>query len=199
VSSTIRTPSGSDKRICHVIRQVITDLVWIPRAPRAQPLQAVRGGMAGMLGKLPAVLPPGRAKQPAPEVAYPPPRLRPVTASPVQVGGQLLGLLDDLQSGGPVVVIIEDVHWTDSDSLQSIAPRKRRVPPRKQIPRSGRNTVRSAEPPPWAVARQQATIPAHAGSGGRLRLSCGQSVLNLIQPVRPPVQERLAIGLVCTH
>ncbi|MFG2196736.1 AAA family ATPase [Streptomyces sp. NPDC048639] len=43
----------------------------------------------------------------------------PAAASPIQVGGQLLGLLDDLQlSGGSVAVIVEDVQWVDQASLQ---------------------------------------------------------------------------------
>ncbi|WP_175410236.1 LuxR family transcriptional regulator [Streptomyces sp. TRM64462] len=42
-------------------------------------------------------------------------------ASSVHVGGQLLGLLDDLQDGeGPVALIVEDVHWADRASLQAL-------------------------------------------------------------------------------
>ncbi|WP_406410649.1 AAA family ATPase [Streptomyces sp. NBC_01614] len=38
--------------------------------------------------------------------------------SPVQAGAQFLRLLDELQDIGPVVMVMEDVHWADSDSLQ---------------------------------------------------------------------------------
>jgi DNA-binding CsgD family transcriptional regulator len=45
----------------------------------------------------------------------------PATASSVQVGGRLLALLDELQTGGPVTVVVEDVQWADRDSLQALA------------------------------------------------------------------------------
>ncbi|MGW8955992.1 helix-turn-helix transcriptional regulator [Streptomyces sp. NPDC055709] len=44
----------------------------------------------------------------------------PAGASSVQVGGQLLGLLDDLEHSGPVAMIVEDVQWADSASLNAL-------------------------------------------------------------------------------
>jgi ATP/maltotriose-dependent transcriptional regulator MalT len=42
----------------------------------------------------------------------------PATAEPFQVGRELLGLLGELQSGGPVLVIVDDVQWSDRPSAQ---------------------------------------------------------------------------------
>ncbi|MFG2196739.1 ATP-binding protein [Streptomyces sp. NPDC048639] len=42
-------------------------------------------------------------------------------ASSLQVGGHLLGLLDDLEARGPIGVVVEDVHWADQASLQALA------------------------------------------------------------------------------
>ncbi|MFD7313440.1 AAA family ATPase [Streptomyces sp. NPDC059883] len=39
-------------------------------------------------------------------------------AEPFQVGAELLGLLGELQSGGPVLIVIDDVQWADRPSAQ---------------------------------------------------------------------------------
>ncbi|MER5941582.1 AAA family ATPase [Streptomyces sp. NPDC001928] len=44
----------------------------------------------------------------------------PASASSTQVAGQLLRLFDDLQTEGPVVVVIEDAHWSDDASLHVV-------------------------------------------------------------------------------
>lgn len=47
--------------------------------------------------------------------------------SPLQVGEQLLRLVDDLQEAAPVAVIVEDVHWADLASLQALGFLLRRL------------------------------------------------------------------------
>ncbi|MEU6284469.1 AAA family ATPase [Streptomyces sp. NPDC047028] len=43
----------------------------------------------------------------------------PATAPPYQVGQQLLEMVSVLQAAGPLVVVIEDLHWVDAASLQA--------------------------------------------------------------------------------
>jgi site-specific DNA recombinase len=61
----------------HVGAQIIADLVRIPVGGGQQPLHAVGGALAGVLGQLPAILPPHVAQQPAQVGQRPPARLRP--------------------------------------------------------------------------------------------------------------------------
>ena len=42
-------------------------------------------------------------------------------SSPVGVGGQLLGVIGNLQSNGAVVIVIDDVQWTDRSSVEAIS------------------------------------------------------------------------------
>ncbi|MEU8824771.1 AAA family ATPase [Streptomyces sp. NPDC048636] len=42
----------------------------------------------------------------------------PAASEPFQVGAELLGLLGELQSGGPVLMIVDDVPWADRPSAQ---------------------------------------------------------------------------------
>jgi ATP/maltotriose-dependent transcriptional regulator MalT len=46
---------------------------------------------------------------------------------PVSVGTHLLEILGDLEQADPVVVVIEDVHWTDTDSLRALLFALRRL------------------------------------------------------------------------
>jgi hypothetical protein len=71
----------------------------------------------GLLGQLVARVPETvRARFPLLRQAAPA-----AGASSVQVGGQLLGLLDVLQDdGGCAAVIVEDVHWGDRSSLRAL-------------------------------------------------------------------------------
>ncbi|MFD6337900.1 AAA family ATPase [Streptomyces sp. NPDC060131] len=39
-------------------------------------------------------------------------------AEPFQVGAELLGLLGEMQSGGPVLIVVDDVQWADRPSAQ---------------------------------------------------------------------------------
>ncbi|MEU9706208.1 AAA family ATPase [Streptomyces sp. NPDC047981] len=51
----------------------------------------------------------------------------PSTLTPVQVGSQLLGLVGELQSEGPVVLVVDDAQWTDRTSLQALGFLLRRL------------------------------------------------------------------------
>jgi DNA-binding CsgD family transcriptional regulator len=62
-------------------------------------------------------------------------------ASVVQVGGQMLRLLDDLQGQSPVLMVVEDVHWADERSLQAIGFVLRRLEADRVL------TVLTARPP----------------------------------------------------
>lgn len=44
----------------------------------------------------------------------------PSDASPFAVGAQLLQVLGAMQSSGPVAVLVDDVHWTDTSSAQAL-------------------------------------------------------------------------------
>ncbi|WP_432585717.1 AAA family ATPase [Streptomyces sp. HD1123-B1] len=44
----------------------------------------------------------------------------PAASEPFQVGAELLGLLSELQGGGPVVMIVDDVQWADQPSAQTL-------------------------------------------------------------------------------
>lgn len=57
----------------HVCLQVVAQAVGVPAAVGEQVLQAVRGGVAGVFGELPAVLSAYRAEQSADVVPHPPP------------------------------------------------------------------------------------------------------------------------------
>lgn len=48
-------------------------------------------------------------------------------ASPVEIGAQLLTALDDLQSAGPVAMVIEDSQWADEESLKALGYVLRRL------------------------------------------------------------------------
>lgn len=61
--------------IGNVLLQVVTDTVGVPVAAGQQVLKSVRSGVAGPLGKLPAVLAAHRAEQPAHVVPHPVPGL----------------------------------------------------------------------------------------------------------------------------
>jgi hypothetical protein len=61
----------------HIGAQVITDRVGVPVGRGQQPLHPVWGPLAGVLGQLPAVLPPHVTQQPAQVGQRPPARLRP--------------------------------------------------------------------------------------------------------------------------
>lgn len=62
-------------------------------------------------------------------------------ASVVQIGGQMLSLLDDLQGQAPVLVVVEDVHWADEVSLEAIGFVLRRLEADRIL------TVLTARPP----------------------------------------------------
>lgn len=51
----------------------------------------------------------------------------PADAVPFQVGAQLLRLFDELQRGGPLAVVVDDVHWGDPASVQALSFVIRRV------------------------------------------------------------------------
>ncbi|WP_175409895.1 helix-turn-helix transcriptional regulator [Streptomyces sp. TRM64462] len=53
--------------------------------------------------------------------------LPPAGASPLQAGGQVLGLLGDLQADGPVAVVVEDMHWADQESRHALGFALRRL------------------------------------------------------------------------
>lgn len=40
--------------------------------------------------------------------------------APIQIGTQLLALIDEMQNAGPVAVVVEDVQWTDDASLKAL-------------------------------------------------------------------------------
>ncbi len=48
-------------------------------------------------------------------------------SSPVGVGGELLGVIGDVQSVGPVVMVIDDVQWADRRSVEAISFMLRRL------------------------------------------------------------------------
>ena len=48
-------------------------------------------------------------------------------SSPVGVGGQLLGVIGNLQSNGPLVMVIDDVQWADRSSVEAISFMLRRL------------------------------------------------------------------------
>ncbi|MFG2769818.1 helix-turn-helix transcriptional regulator [Streptomyces sp. NPDC048350] len=59
------------------------------------------------------------SRVPAPPSRYPLlARVIPAAAEPFQVGAELLELLGELQSGGPVLMIVDDVQWADRPSAQ---------------------------------------------------------------------------------
>ena len=48
-------------------------------------------------------------------------RLRALPAEePISVGSSLLELLEDLEEKNVVVLVLEDAHWTDTDSLRAV-------------------------------------------------------------------------------
>ena len=50
-----------------------------------------------------------------------------VTASSVGIGGQLLGVVGDVQADGPVVIVIDDVQWADRRSVEALSFMFRRL------------------------------------------------------------------------
>src|SRR5262252_7240562 len=50
-----------------------------------------------------------------------------VRSSPFAVGAQLLGLIGDQQSAGPVALVIDDVQWADRRSVQALSFMLRRL------------------------------------------------------------------------
>jgi hypothetical protein len=61
----------------HIAAQIIPDQVGIPVGGGQQPLHPIRGGLAGVLGQLPAVFPCHGAQQSAQIGQHPPARLGP--------------------------------------------------------------------------------------------------------------------------
>ena len=49
------------------------------------------------------------------------------TASSVGIGGQLLGVVGDVQADGPVVIVIDDVQWADRRSIEALSFMFRRL------------------------------------------------------------------------
>ncbi|WP_406419526.1 AAA family ATPase [Streptomyces sp. NBC_01614] len=94
--------------------------------------------------------------------------------SPLQVGEQLLRLVDDLQEAAPVAVIVEDVHWADLASLQALGFLLRRLEADRVL------TVLTTRPP----ARDDIRKLAADRNGGRAVLLTGlraEPVAELVQ------------------
>ncbi|MBK3584148.1 AAA family ATPase [Streptomyces sp. MBT57] len=51
----------------------------------------------------------------------------PAAAEPFQVGSELLSLLDELQTGKPIIVIVDDIQWADRPSAQVLGFVQRRL------------------------------------------------------------------------
>ncbi|WP_369275887.1 AAA family ATPase [Streptomyces sp. R11] len=51
----------------------------------------------------------------------------PETAAPFQVGAQLLGVLGHLQNDSPLAIVIDDLQWADSESIQALGFALRRL------------------------------------------------------------------------
>ena len=49
------------------------------------------------------------------------------TSSSVGIGGQLLGVVGDVQADGPVVIVIDDVQWADRRSIEALSFMFRRL------------------------------------------------------------------------
>src|SRR6266702_535774 len=103
----------------HIAAQVVADPVGVPAGLVQQPLHAVRAGLPGLLGQLPAVLAFGAAEQAPQEGAHPAAGLHPLEARRDPLG-QLI------QLGGPALDLgHSDVHVHLSTSHPTTTKRTR--------------------------------------------------------------------------
>jgi DNA-binding CsgD family transcriptional regulator len=111
-------------------------------------------------------------------------RLRAYPAEePISVGSALLELLSDLEEKQPVVLVLEDAHWTDTDSLRAVLFALRRLVSERVL---ALITVRSED---------KVRLPE-----GILRLATGASGLTVaVRPLTAPEIQRLATAFRTTE
>ena len=95
-----------------LLRPVATDPELAPTAARNPVLAGMLAGRPGAVAPAPPVAADGELGRPLPNRAAP----QPVDDGRLQLFESVAGLLVELAAAGPLLVILEDVHWADRSS-----------------------------------------------------------------------------------